>query len=149
MDSGKIWKNLIFFLGPTWNIFISTWICFCTIIDYHLILLFLDQVQKPLRPYVWLVTKEDEIPRRDKWRGPPYHMIIHALQTRYSIWKLMLSLTVCIQKRLLCTLNRGKSRLNIAKQRHFFGCKKISNTNVFFYIIKISFIYYGIVKNYI
>ena len=36
--------------------------------------------------HFFLLVKED-LPWRDNWRGPPYHMIIHALQTRYSIWK--------------------------------------------------------------
>ena len=30
---------------------------------------------------------KEDLPWRDNWRVPPYHMIIHALQTRYSIWK--------------------------------------------------------------
>ena len=28
-----------------------------------------------------ILTKESEIDGRYNWRGPPYHMIIHALQT--------------------------------------------------------------------
>ena len=35
----------------------------------------------------WRLRTKEDLPWRDNWRGPPYHMIIHALQTRYSIWK--------------------------------------------------------------
>ena len=36
-------------------------------------------------------TKEYEIEGRYNWRGPPYHMIIHALQTVLYLYKKYLS----------------------------------------------------------
>lgn len=81
----------------------------------------------------------------DKWRGPPYHMIIHALQTGYFICFPELSgLQIprsYIQNRLLYTLNGEKVDKDI-----FWRCKNTSNTNVFFYIIKDRFFHYSIVN---
>ena len=52
-------------------------------------------------------------------------------------------------EQVIVYIKQREKQAEYRQTKTFFGCKNISNTNVIFYIIKISFIYYGIVKNYI
>ena len=76
------------------------------------------------------------IEERYKRRGPPYHMITHALQTQLHLNKKYVSdvqiTRACIQNRLLQTGEKSGGITN--KKYILLGCNNISNTSVFFII---------------
>ena len=89
------------------------------------------------------VHREQGIVGRYNWRGSPYHMIIHALQTVLHLHNKYLSddkYHVHVFRTGYCIHWTMKKVGWITPNKHIFlECKNIGNTNVFFYSTKNRF----------